>query len=201
MIDVIKCTYFSGRCLWFNMKQPLVDYGTPEEEAMRWRVLPWYIRYPRVHDTYPFKVKYYDKPDGQDLLGKLIACNRNTVPYGIMYGIIDSLMHSPNISGVQARIGRVVHFTWPAAACATTFTTVTYFATKLRQKDDGYSSKCSNSHRKIVKKTIIPSFLFFSLNYGLGAIAAGSVVGAWQRSHVTGWVASLFFCKYQWKKT
>ena len=37
--------------------------------------------------------------------------------------------------------------------------------------------------------------LAFSLNYGLGSIAAGSVVGAWQRNHVLGWSAALFFRK------
>lgn len=102
---------------------------------MRWRVLPWYIRYQRINDTYPFTVKYYDKPEGEDLFGKLIAANRYTVGYGFMWGIVDATMLTRK-TGVQARIGRVIHFTWPAAACATVFTSVVYFATKIRRKDD-----------------------------------------------------------------
>lgn len=49
----------------------------------------------------------------------------------------------------------------------------------------------SNSHQILT----IDIHLAFSWNYGLGSIAAGSVVGAWQRNHVVGWTAALFFRK------
>lgn len=118
------------------VKSPLLDYGTPEEEAWRWKVVPLYIRYQRLHDTYLYTAKYYDKPEGQDLLGKLIASNRQLLPIGVIWGTVDCFMHS-KATGLQQRLGRVIHFAWPAAAVATTFTTTTYFATRLRQKDDG----------------------------------------------------------------
>lgn len=46
---------------------------------------------------------------------------------------------------------------------------------------------------RLLKITIL---LTFSWNYSLGALAAGGVVGAWQKCHVTGWSTSIFFSKY-----
>lgn len=119
------------------MKSPIwYEYGTPEEEAMRWKILPWYIRYSRMHDHYLQTVKYYDKPDGEDLLGKLVAINRCIAPYVVMVAGAHTFMHSPDVVTNQQRFARFVHHLWPAFGAATAFATVTFFSTKIRQKDD-----------------------------------------------------------------
>lgn len=122
------------------IKDPLLDYGTPEEEAWRWKFIPPYIRFQRRRDTYLYTVKYYDKPEGQDLLGKLVATNRITIPFGFTWGVCDAMFHGGRmLDGFQHKFGRILHFTWPAAGVATAFTTATYFAAKLRNgKDDLY---------------------------------------------------------------
>lgn len=117
----------------------ILDYGTPEEEAWRWKILPWYVQYNRRYDTYLYTVKYYDKPEGQDLLGKLIATNRLCLKYGVTLGVMDACMQTGRtLNHYQSKIGRFVHFLWPTIAVPTAFTTATYFAAKFRQKDDMY---------------------------------------------------------------
>ncbi|XP_031620708.1 uncharacterized protein LOC116339146 [Contarinia nasturtii] len=151
------------------MVKSLIDYGTPEEEAWRWKFIPAYIKIQRKYDHYLYSVKYYDKPEGEDLLGKLIAINRTCIPWGFTVGVTDALMHGGRfLPTYQQQFGRFVHFMWPTIAVPTAFATTTYFCAKIRQKDDLW-------------------------NYSAGAIAAGSVVGGWQRCHITGWTASLFF--------
>lgn len=113
----------------------LVDYGTPEEEVWRWKVLPQYIRFQRFRDHYLCTAKYYDKPDGKDLLSKLIAINRPALQYGLVSGLCYSFMHSKPACW-QTHAGRVLYFVWPFMTAATSFATVTYFSTKIRQKDD-----------------------------------------------------------------
>lgn len=141
-----KC-FFLINCLlrfrtWYGLnmviKDPLLDYGTPEEEAWRWKFIPLYIRFQRRRDSYLYTVKYYDKPEGQDLVGKLIATNRILIPFGLTWGLMDAFFHGGrNMPGFQQKFGRVVHFTWPAAGVATAFTSTVYFATKFRNgKDD-----------------------------------------------------------------
>lgn len=80
---------------------------------------------------------YYDTPDGQDLVGKLVATNRYALYGGILYGVYDVTMaNPPKIGGYQAIIGRVGYWTLPLLGCATAFTTVVYASTRFRQKDD-----------------------------------------------------------------
>lgn len=81
---------------------------------------------------------YYDHPDGEDLIGKLVATNRWALYGGIMYGVFDVTMGQgrPEKGGYQARIGRIGYWTLPLLGCATAFTTVVYASTRLRQKDD-----------------------------------------------------------------
>lgn len=113
----------------------ITDYGTPEEEAWRWKILPSFIRSERKRDTYLYTVRYYDKPEGQDLAGKLIAVNRPAILYGTTSGVCYAFMHS-NPTGFQETLGKVLYFVWPFMGAATSFATVTYFSAKLRQKDD-----------------------------------------------------------------
>lgn len=136
--QILKFVFFSlGLETPFGMKFPLTDYGTPEEEAWRWKFVPWYIRYQRLHDTYPFTVKYYDKPEGQDLLGKVIAINRIVLPYASAAGVAAAFMHT-KVTGFQATAGRIFYFVWPISGAATAFATTSYFGAKLRGKDDAY---------------------------------------------------------------
>lgn len=178
------------------LRTPLPDrYESAEAEAMKAKILPvwWPLR--RSPDTYLMKVGYYDKPEGHDLLGKLVATNRTLTFYGTFWGLIDSSMLARK-QGYPYMIGRIWHFTWPAAGVATAFTTTAYLGAKLREKDDLLVLSilpvlCYSLNKK--------QFLFSnfcSWNYLAGAVAAGSVVGAWQKCHVIGWSASLVFCKY-----
>lgn len=117
------------------MKDYYWDHGTPEEEAMRWRVLPLFYRLPRIRETYPYTVGYYDKPEGEDLMGKITAINRHVLPFATVWGAMDCLMIT-NHNSVLERVGRALHFMWPAAGAATAYATATYASTKLRGKDD-----------------------------------------------------------------
>lgn len=101
----------------------------------RWKILPWYIRFQRIRDSYIYTAKYYDKPDGQDLMGKLVAVNRPALQYGLLSGLSYSFMHSKPADW-QTHTGRVLYFVWPFMTAATSFAAVTYFSTKIRQKDD-----------------------------------------------------------------
>lgn len=113
----------------------IIDYGPPEEEVWRLKILPWYIRYQRLRDSYIYKAKYYDKPEGEDLLSKLIAVNRPALLYGTVSGLMYACMHS-NPACIQTKIGQVLYFVWPFAGAASAFATTTYFSAKFRQKDD-----------------------------------------------------------------
>lgn len=143
-----------------DMKDPLLDYGTPEEEAWRWKFVPLYIRSQRKYDTYLWKAKYYDHPEGEDLVGKLVATNRILLPIGFIIGAADALMHK-NLNGFQKISGRILHWTWPFAGIATAFTATTYFGAKLREKDDlyvnGYLISCC------LKLFHLRAFLIFQL--------------------------------------
>lgn len=121
------------------MVKSLSDYGTPEEEAWRWKFLPLLIRWERSRDHYLYKVKYYDKPEGEDLSGKLIASNRATLPWGVAWGVVDACMYGgAKLPTFQEKFGRFLHMAWPSVAVPTAFVTTVYFATRLRQKDDLY---------------------------------------------------------------
>lgn len=84
--------------------------------------------------------KYYDEPEGENLLGKLLATNRFAVQGGLMFGSYMALgnfpEHEKGLRRYQLIAGRIAYFTLPAIACATAFTTTVYVATRLRKKDD-----------------------------------------------------------------
>lgn len=100
--------------------------------------MPLYIQFQaKKHELLPYKAKYYDKPEGEDLLGKLLATNRLVIPFGLIVGLSDAFMHQ-NFTDYQRIAGRVFHWTWPFVGVATAFTTTAYFGAKIRQKDDLY---------------------------------------------------------------
>lgn len=91
---------------------------------------------------------------------------------GLTTATYDVVLYSKP-KGIPNIVGRYALHVGPLMGMATAFTTVTYAATKFRGKDD-------------------------SLNYVLGGIAAGGVVGAWSKNFATGCLAGLFLgrCLY-----
>lgn len=79
--------------------------------------------------------KYYDHPEGKDLLGKLVAINRTVYPYCFISGAMMGLMEQDTRSLAHA-FTRGYRYFWPGFAMASTFTGVSYFATNIRGKDD-----------------------------------------------------------------
>lgn len=119
----------------------------------------------------PFFPRYYDKPDGEDLVGKLIATTRPAFIIGSGYGLIDIVLNSKNaknMRGFQACAGRYLYFTGPAVGMAYTFTFATYAAVRARGKDDIW-------------------------NYVIGGYAAGGILGMWLRTTYWGWFGGTVF--------
>lgn len=84
---------------------------------------------------------------------------------GLTLATYDVVLYSKP-KGIPNIVGRYAFHVGPMMGVATAFTTVTYAATKFRGKDD-------------------------CLNYVLGGIAAGGVVGTWSKSLATGCLAGL----------
>lgn len=114
---------------------PLLDRGSPEAEAMKWRAVPWLWKSQRQNDSYLATVKYYDRPDGEDLLGKLVAINRTVYPYCVVSGLMMGLMEQRTTNLAMA-FTRGWHYFWPGFAVASTFAGVSYISHNLRKKDD-----------------------------------------------------------------
>lgn len=121
-----------------HIKDPISDPGTPEEEAMRYRALPLsaqYHRYENFKNLVGTKYHYYNHPEGEDLLGKIIHLNGTFVPPALFYGLYDAFMVKQEKTPFLRTV-RTLHFVWPTAACATAFATGAYFANRIRGKDD-----------------------------------------------------------------
>ncbi|XP_055381805.1 NADH dehydrogenase [ubiquinone] 1 alpha subcomplex subunit 11 [Condylostylus longicornis] len=111
--------------------------------------------------------QYYDKPEGQDMSGKLIAANRFAGAAGVAWATVDVLM----VSKPKGYLPTIVRFgivTAPFLAVASSFVVGTYAATNLRGKDD-------------------------KINYALGGFTAGAALGAVKKSVVTGMTMGLIF--------
>lgn len=117
------------------------------------------------------KAQYYAHPEGKDAFGKMVATNRYALAVGLIASSYDVLMGSKP-SGYAKTLGRFAYITAPCLGMASAFTMTTLALTKAR---DG---KCD------------------TWNYVAGAVAAGSVFGAWQRCHVKGSMAALVFSEY-----
>ncbi|XP_063710122.1 NADH dehydrogenase [ubiquinone] 1 alpha subcomplex subunit 11 [Culicoides brevitarsis] len=118
--------------------------------------------------------QYYDKPDGEDLMGKMIATNRYAVVVGYCYSTIDCLLFS-HTKGYMQTIGRFAKFTLPLMGIASTFTVLTFASNRLREKDDTF-------------------------NYMVGATAAGAVAGAAMKNTQVGFACIIAFCAAGWAK-
>lgn len=114
-----------------------------------------------------FKAQYYDKPDGEDVGGKMLATNRYALLAGLGWATTDCLFLSKPV-GYAPTIARYIYFTAPFMGMASAFTITTYAATKVRGKDD-------------------------TLNYIVGAFSAGGVYGAWRKNVLSGLLAGAAF--------
>lgn len=83
------------------------------------------------------KANYYDKPEGSDALGKIVATNKYAATVGMAWSTIDVLMLTKT-QGYLPTLARFAYNTGPLMGMATAFTLVTYAATNARSKDDRY---------------------------------------------------------------
>jgi NADH dehydrogenase (ubiquinone) 1 alpha subcomplex subunit 11 len=79
--------------------------------------------------------KYYNKPEGQDYVGKMVATNKWTVGLTLPLATADVLMYS-HPKGTLAIMARYFQYFAPALGLASFFTTGTYLACQIRGKDD-----------------------------------------------------------------
>ncbi|XP_054278352.1 NADH dehydrogenase [ubiquinone] 1 alpha subcomplex subunit 11-like [Macrosteles quadrilineatus] len=120
---------------------------------------PWLNRIPGYH--------YYDTPDGEDCLQKVIYMNKVGALLGGFYSTLDVLTLSKPV-GVGNIALRYATLTLPVMAVGSTFAAVTCLSTSFRDKDDIW-------------------------NYFYGGLAAGSVAGAAARNGVVGTVCAFSF--------
>lgn len=81
------------------------------------------------------KAQYYNKPEGEDYAGKMIATNKYMLAAAIPAATMDVLMYS-HPKGALATIARYGKWIGPAMGMASFFTTGVYAACKIREKDD-----------------------------------------------------------------
>jgi hypothetical protein len=79
--------------------------------------------------------RYYNKPDGEDYVGKMIATNKYMLMAAIPIAFHDVVMITKP-KGVLATLARYGKWIGPAIGMASAFTTATYMACNLRKKDD-----------------------------------------------------------------
>lgn len=108
--------------------------------------------------------KYYDKPEGEDVVGKLVYMNTNAFIFGSGYGLYDIVMFSKNLRTFDQKLFRYLQFALPPVGMATAWTFLTQVTTKLRG-EEGY------------------------LNYIPGSLIAGGIFGRVFASQPIGWTA------------
>lgn len=102
--------------------------------------------------------KYYDSPEGKDILLKTITTGKYAALTGLIFGTYDVLMYS-RTQGIVNTVGRYGYIIGPLVGMATAFTVTSNVAANVRGKND-------------------------KLNYFLGGVMAGAVYSAWQRAGV-----------------
>lgn len=111
--------------------------------------------------------KYYDTPKGDDIFKKLWVTTKIAGSAGLMWSTADVMLYSYP-KGYLQTIGRYAYITGPLVGIAAAFTITSNISASLRKKDDNW-------------------------NYVLGGIAAGNMVGAWRKSIMVGFLASVGF--------
>lgn len=82
-----------------------------------------------------FDLRYYDKPDGEDLFGKMVYTNKVATYIGIGVATHDVLLYS-HTKGYGATLGRYMWYFAPLCGIASAFTMGTFISTRMREKDD-----------------------------------------------------------------
>lgn len=118
----------------YGQGHPMLDEGSPEAEAMKRRILPWFILRNRPSQSIFKTAKYYDHPNGEDLFGKLVAINRTVYPYCATGALMMSF--TERTKNLPQAFVRGWHYFWPGLGMASTFVGVSYTAHHLRGKDD-----------------------------------------------------------------
>lgn len=110
---------------------------------------------------------YLAKPDGEDALRKLWYVVKPATAIGLGLSTVDVMCYSLP-KGYLATLGRYAAVTFPVVAVSSTFVVITNMAGSIRKKDD-------------------------SVNWFLGGLAAGCLLGAFSRNYLVGTVAGLAF--------
>lgn len=111
--------------------------------------------------------KYFDTPDGEDVLQKLVAVLKPTSLVALGLSTIDVMLYS-HPKGYLQTLGRYAYISAPILGMATVFVATTNMLTNLRKEDD-------------------------RVNWMAGGAAAGAVVGVWRKSPQIGFAAAAAF--------
>lgn len=111
--------------------------------------------------------KYFDTPDGEDLLQKLLVVLKPTALAALGFSTIDVMLYS-HPKGYLQTIGRYAYISVPLISMASAFVVTTNMCANIRKKDD-------------------------KINWVIGACAAGAIFGVWRRSPQMGFAACAAF--------
>jgi NADH dehydrogenase (ubiquinone) 1 alpha subcomplex subunit 11 len=81
------------------------------------------------------KQQYYQRPEGEDFTGKMVATNKYMFAFAAPLAACDILMYT-HPKGALATVATFAKWVGPAAGMASLFTAGTYFSCILRGKDD-----------------------------------------------------------------
>ncbi|KAG5891675.1 hypothetical protein JTB14_020093 [Gonioctena quinquepunctata] len=110
---------------------------------------------------------YFDTPDGQDVVKKLLYVWKPTSLVAFAAGTFDVIAWTQP-KGYLPTLGRFVYLGAPIFGTTTAFVLTTNIAASLRKKDDKW-------------------------NWFLGGFAAGSVLGVWRRKTIVGFNMGMLF--------
>ncbi|XP_044747337.1 uncharacterized protein LOC123308643 [Coccinella septempunctata] len=124
--------------------------------------------HPKLGEKTPApKYDYFSKPDGEDVPKKLWYTLQPAAASAFALSTIDvMLMTKPK--GYVNILMRFGYVSFPIIGCTTAFVLTSNFLGSLRQKSD-------------------------RLNWAVGGMAAGGVVGLWRRKQITGCLCALAF--------
>lgn len=81
------------------------------------------------------KPRYYDAPDGEAPIDKIVSLQKRGFIGGLIIGIHDCLFYTDTKTALQSA-SCLAFWVVPLVGMGTTFGGVTYAATRIRQKDD-----------------------------------------------------------------
>ncbi|XP_018327163.1 NADH dehydrogenase [ubiquinone] 1 alpha subcomplex subunit 11 [Agrilus planipennis] len=110
--------------------------------------------------------KYFDTPVGEDTLKKLWCITKIAAPVALGVATVDVMLYS-SPSGYLPTLGRYAYICGPILGMTTAFVLTKNYSASIRQKDD-------------------------KINWFLGALPAGGILGAWSKSTTVGFGACAF---------